>query len=481
MGGKKKNAKGGQGDGGVSRLPQEDLASSGPDRMNVPLAADQASTSSSGSQAPAGLGGMDAQLVTGQRQLSASHVRSRAPNNPLPADQRSTNQSLKESSRPSPTHSSHTSQLQFDVGNETGRTISRVSETRSSSQSRVTAVPLGQGQAALVFPQLQSQRVPPLGSAQSSKSVSESQRPAGFLERTQSKIQTQKSKSNGSINRTQSQTRQLLRPELQNLARFQPTLTTPLHLQLQVQDSSRIDPGQRPEFQLPRRQSFGTNPKFGGNPPSSIMPTNRQGPPEIYHYEAEARAQLENPRGQAAQYVDPRQDPEWRKARQEEAMQKARGRIARGKSFRSFVQPGDPKPSFRELQSTSGQNRYGAASPLPSPQQRASVAQFPGLESQHDQEMAMSQLGIENLDITSQEFSAQDAWAKSQLRKIGNTCPRGCRWFRIPGGYRCGQGFHWATDQLISEGNGEVITSLRVVPKGFPNKGEVMKTGSRYD
>jgi len=95
--------------------------------------------------------------------------------------------------------------------------------------------------------------------------------------------------------------------------------------------------------------------------------------------------------------------------------------------------------------------------------------------------MAMSQLGIENLDITSQEFSAQDAWAKSQLRKIGNTCPRGCRLFRIPGGYRCGQGFHWATDQLISEGNGEVITSLRVVPKGFPNKGEVMKTGSRYD
>lgn len=367
MGGKKKNAKGGQGEGGVSRLPQEDLASSGPDRMNMPLAADQASTVSSGSQAPAGPGGMDAQLVTGQRQFSASHVGSRAPNNPLPADQRSTNRGLKESSRPSPTHSSHTSQLQFDIGNGTGRTISRVAETRSSSQSRVTAVPLGQDQAARVFPQLQSQRVPPLGSAQSSKSVSESQKPAGFLERTQSQSQTQK--SNGSIDRTQSQTRQLLRPELQNLARFQPTLTTPLHLQRQVQDSSRIDPGQRPEFQLPRRQPFGTNPTFGGNPPSSIMPTNRQGPPEIYHHEAEARAQLENPRGQAAQYVDPRQNPEWRKARQEKAMQKARGGIARGKGFRSLVQPGNPMPSLRELQSTSGQNRYGAASPMPSPQQ----------------------------------------------------------------------------------------------------------------
>ncbi|TEY54113.1 hypothetical protein BOTCAL_0243g00060 [Botryotinia calthae] len=477
MGGKKKNAKGGQGEGGG--LLQGDLASNRPDSINMPLAADQASTGSSRSQAPAGIGRMSVQLPTDQRQFSASHVRSRAPNSHLPTDQRSTNQSMTKSSRPSPAHSSNTSQLQFDIGNGTVRTLSCVAETRSSSQSRVTAIPLVQGQAALAFSQLQSQRVPPLGYAQSSKSVSESRRPAGFLERTQSQTQTQN--PSGSINRAQSQPRQLLRPGLQNPAVFQPTLTTPLHLQQQVQGSSRIDPGQRPEFQLPRRQSFRTNPTFGGNPPSNIMPTNRQGPPEIYHHEAEARAQLENPRGQAAQYVDPRQNPEWRKARQEEAMQKARGRIARGKGFRSLVQPGNPMPSFRELQSTSGRNRYGAASSMPSPQQQGSVAQFPGFESQHDQEMAMSQLGIENLDIMSQEFFVQDAWAKSQLRKIGNTCPRGCRWFRIKGGYRCGQGFHWATDQLISEGKGEVITSLRVVPKGFPNHGEVMKTGSRYD
>ncbi|TGO83365.1 hypothetical protein BPOR_0658g00050 [Botrytis porri] len=471
MAGKKKNGRGGQGDGGVSRLSQGSLAPYGPDRINIPLTTDQASTGSSRSQAPAGLGRMDFPLTTSQRQVSASHGRSRALNNPLPTDQRSTNQSVTEFSRPSSARSSNPSQLQFDLGNGTVRTLSRVTESRSS-QSRVTAVPIGQGQAAPGSPQSQSQRQPPLGSAQSIQSVFESQRPAGFLERTQSQTRTQRPA--GPINRTQSQVQLPPHSGLQSPPKFQPTLTTPFHLQQQVQDSRRFNLGQRPQFQVPRRESFGTNPAFGGNPPSSIMPTNRQGPPTIYPHEAEARAQLENPRGQAAQYVDPRQNPEWRKAKQDEAIEKLRGRIARGKGFRSLVQPGNPMPSLRELQST--------VSPTPSPQQQqALVVPFPGLESQHDQEMAVSQSGIGNLDIASQEFFIQDSWAKSQLRKIGNTCPRGCRWFRITGGYRCGQGFHWATDQSISEGKGEVITSLRVVPKGFPNQGEKLKTGSRYD
>ncbi|KAF5877243.1 uncharacterized protein Bfra_001609 [Botrytis fragariae] len=478
MAGKKKNGKGGQGDGGVSRLPQGGLAPDGPDRNNIPLTTDQASTGSIRSQAPTGLGRMDVQLTTSQRQFSASHGRSQASNNPLPANQHSGNQSMTASSRPSSAHSSNPSQLQFDVGNGTGRTLSRVTESRSS-QSRLTAVPIGQGQAARGFLQLQSQHEPSLKSAQPIQYVSESQRPCGFLERTQS--QTQSQRPTGIINRSQSQVQPLPRPAPQNPPQFQPTLTTPFHLQQQVQDFPRVYPGQRPQFQVPRTESFGINPAFGANPPSSIMPTNRQGPPRIYPHEAEARAQLQNPRGKAAQYVDPRQDPEWRKAKQDEEMQKARGRIARGKGFRSLVQPGNPMPSLRELESTGGQNRYGVLSPMPPPQQQASVTQFPGLESQHDQEMALSQLGIENLDIASQEFFVQDSWAKSQLRKIGNTCPRGCRWFRITGGYRCGQAFHWATDQMISEGKGEVITSLRVVPKGFPNQGEQLKTGSRYD
>ncbi|THV47241.1 hypothetical protein BGAL_0325g00060 [Botrytis galanthina] len=479
MGGKKKNGRGGHDDGGVSRFPQGALAPAGSDRMNMPLTADQASIHSSLSQAPAGLGEMDVQLTANQRQLSASRGISQAPNNLLPENQHFTNQSMTGSSRPSSAHSSNPSRLQFDVGSETGQTLSRITESRSS-QSRVTAVPMGQGQAAPNFEQLQSQREPSLISAQSIQSVSESQRPTGFFERTQSQTQTRR--PSGLINRNQSHVQPPPRPGPQNPSQFQPTLTTPVHLQREVQDSSRVYPGQRPPFQVPRRQSFGTNPAFGDNPPSSSMSLNRQRPPTIYAHQAEARAQLQNPRGQAARYVDPRQDPEWRKAQQDKAMQKARGRIARGKGFRSLVQPGNPMPSLRELQSTGGQNRYGLAPPMPPPQQQqASVAQFPGLESQQDQEMAVSQLGIENLDIASQEFCLQDAWAKSQLRKIGNTCPRGCRWSRITGGYRCGQGFHWATDQLISEGKGEVITSLRVVPKGFPNQGEKLKTGSRYD
>ncbi|KAF7921723.1 hypothetical protein EAE99_007486 [Botrytis elliptica] len=479
MAGKKKNAKGGHDDGGPSRFPQGGLAPTGLDRMNMPLTADQASTRSSMSQAPAGLGRMDVQLTANQRQFSASRGMSQAPHNPLPLNQHFASLSMTASSRPSSAHSSNPSRLQFDLGSETGQTLSHVTGTRSS-QSRVTAVPIGQGQDAMNFPLLQSQREPSLRSTQSIQSVSESQRSAGFLERTQSQTQTRRPTE--LINRNQSHVQPLPCPGSQNHPRFQPTLTTPVHLQRQVQDSPRVYPGQQPPSQVPRRQSFGTNPAFGGNSPSSIMPTNRQGPPTIYAHEAEARAQLQNPRGQAAQYVDPRQDPEWRKAQQDQAMQKAHKRIARGKGFRSLVQPGNPMPSLGGLQSTGGQNRYGVASPMPSPQQQqAPLAPFPGLESQHDQEMAVAQLGIENMDITSQEFFVQDAWAKSQLRKIGNTCPRGCRWFRITGGYRCGQGFHWATDQLISEGNGEVITSLRVVPKGFPNQGEQLKTGSRYD
>ncbi|KAF7953403.1 uncharacterized protein EAE97_000802 [Botrytis byssoidea] len=478
MGAKKKNARGGHDDGGVSRFPQGSLAPTGPNRMDMPLTADQASIRSSLSQAPASLGEMDVQLTADKRQFSASRGISQAPNNLLPENQHFTNQSMTESSRPSSAHSSNPSRLQFDVGSETGQTLSRITETRSS-QSRVTAVPMGQGQAAPNFPQLQSQPDPSLRSAQSIQSVSESQRAAGFLERTQSQTQTRRPTE--LINRNQSHVQPLHRPGPQNPFQFQPTLTTPVYLQREVQDSSRVYPGQRPRLRVPHRQSFGTNPAFGSNLPSSGMPLNRQGPPKIYAHQAEARAQLQNPRGQAAQYVDPRQDPEWRKAQQDKAMQKARRRIARGRGFRSLVQSGNPMPSLRELQSTGGQNGYGVAPPIPPPQQQASVAQFPGLESQQDQEMAVSQLGIENMNIASQEFFVQDAWAKSQLRKIGNTCPRGCRWSRITGGYRCGQGFHWATDQLISEGKGEVITSLRVVPKGFPNQGEKLKTGSRYD
>ncbi|KAF7955656.1 hypothetical protein EAE96_004582 [Botrytis aclada] len=473
MAGKKKNGKGGHGD--VSRLPQGGLAPDGPDRIDIPLTADQASIGSSRSRAPTGLGGMDAQLTKNQGQSSASHSRGQAPSDPLPTYQHPTNQSTTNSSRQSSAQSSNPSRLQFDVGNGTERTLSRITETRSS-QSRATAVPFGQGQAALGSPQLHSQREPSVRSAQSIHSVSESQRPAGFLERTQSQTPTQR--PTGLVSRSQSQVQPLSHTGLQNPSQFQPTITTPFHLQRQVQEYPRVHPGQRPQSQVPGRRSFGTNPALGGNPPSSIMP--RQGPPTIYPHEAEARAQLQNPRGQAAQYVDPRQDPEWRKAQQDKAMQKADRRIARKKGFRSLVQPGNPMPSLMEVQS-SGQSRHGLVSPLPPPQQQAPVAQFPGLESQQDQEMAISQLGIENLDIGSPEFFAQDAWAKSQLRKIGNTCPRGCRWSRITGGYRCGQGFHWATDKLISEGKGEVIISLRVVPKGFPNQGEKLMTGSRYD
>ncbi|EDN95604.1 predicted protein [Sclerotinia sclerotiorum 1980 UF-70] len=63
----------------------------------------------------------------------------------------------------------------------------------------------------------------------------------------------------------------------------------------------------------------------------------------------------------------------------------------------------------------------------------------------------LSQLDIDKMSVNSQEHFVQDEWAKAQLRKIGNTCPRGCRWIRIDGGYRCGQGFHWATDLMLSD------------------------------
>ncbi|KAJ8069378.1 hypothetical protein OCU04_003032 [Sclerotinia nivalis] len=208
------------------------------------------------------------------------------------------------------------------------------------------------------------------------------------------------------------------------------------------------------------------------------MSSSRQG--RLDPREAEARAELQNPRGQPAEYVDQRQNPEWRKAKMDKAMEKARGRSARNNGFRSLVQPGSPMRSTSALQSIHGQPNYRGSSTMTSPQKQ-NAAQLQPYEDPHDQEMAMYQLDMDSMNDNSREYFVQDEWAKSQLRKIGNTCPRGCRWIRIEGGYRCGQGFHWATDQMLSEGEGEVITSLRIVPKGFPNHGEAVKTGSRYD
>ncbi|CAD6443851.1 c804cba7-e18e-447c-a067-6f4e1b21b825 [Sclerotinia trifoliorum] len=179
--------------------------------------------------------------------------------------------------------------------------------------------------------------------------------------------------------------------------------------------------------------------------------------------EAEARAELENPRGQPAEYVDQRQNPEWCKAKMDKAMEKARGRCARS-----------------TLQLTHGQLNSRGSSTMTSPQQQ-NTTRLQQYKDLHDQEMAKSQLDMDNTNVNCKEYFVQDEWAKSQLRKIGNTCPRGCRWIRIDGGCRCGQGFHWATDLMLSEGEGGIITTLRVVPKEFPNCGEVVKAGSRYD
>lgn len=90
--------------------------------------------------------------------------------------------------------------------------------------------------------------------------------------------------------------------------------------------------------------------------------------------------------------------------------------------------------------------------------------------------MALGQLNIETMNKMSKEYFVQNEWAKAYLRKIGNTCPRGCRWERRIGGYRCDEGFHWATDQMVSEGLGKVVVSNRVVPEGFPDCGKKLRT-----
>ncbi|KAA8568994.1 hypothetical protein EYC84_007963 [Monilinia fructicola] len=107
---------------------------------------------------------------------------------------------------------------------------------------------------------------------------------------------------------------------------------------------------------------------------------------------------------------------------------------------------------------------------------RQGAAQFQGYIEPHDLEMALSQLNMDTMDTTAPAYLAQDQWAKTQLRKIGKTCNRGCRWNRVKGGYRCDAGFHWATDYMVSQGLGEVIYFLpsgrdaRAVPAGFPNQ-----------
>ncbi|KAF7862623.1 hypothetical protein EAF04_007496 [Stromatinia cepivora] len=280
-----------------------------------------------------------------------------------------------------------------------------------------------------------------------------------------SQLQSQRGSSrNAQPNQSQSQFQAQNGPR--NPPQFQPTLTTPVKLQSPGSRTAlQVRPIQlQPQFQPPPRQSFPIN------QPISSMASSRQG--RLDPREAEAKAELQNPRGQPAEYVDQRQNPEWRKAKMDKAIEKARGRSARNSGLRSLVQPRSPMPSISALQSTHGQPNYRGSSTMTSPQQ---------YEDPHDQKMAMSQLDMDHINDNSREYFVQDEWAKSQLRKIGNTCPRGCRWIRIEGGYRCGQGFHWATDQMVSEGEGEVITSLRVVPKGFLNHGKAVKTGSRYD
>ncbi|KAI9648887.1 hypothetical protein NHQ30_001453 [Ciborinia camelliae] len=248
--------------------------------------------------------------------------------------------------------------------------------------------------------------------------------------------------------------------------------------------STTFEPVQlRPQYPPPH------GPFFPASHPNPGMHPNILSRWDSYD-EAEAQEELRNPRGQPSGYTDPRQDPAWRQARSEKAIQIAGERINKYRGFRGFVQGENPMPHLSTFTldnvpppdrgpplATSPQR--GSSSRVPQEgfkRQRLIAGQFQGYEDPHDREMAKYQLAIDNMDMSSAGFSVQDEWAKSQLRKIGYTCARGCRWTKVQGGYRCDEGFHWVTNQMVSEGKGEVIWFMpsgrdpRAVPNGFPNQ-----------
>lgn len=117
------------------------------------------------------------------------------------------------------------------------------------------------------------------------------------------------------------------------------------------------------------------------------MSSRRQG--RLDPREAEAKAELQNPRGQPAEYVDQRQNPEWRKAKMDKAMENARKRSARSSGFHSLVQRGSPLPSISALQSTHAQPNSRGSSTMKSSQQQ-NPARLQPCKDPHDQEMAVS-------------------------------------------------------------------------------------------
>lgn len=305
-----------------------------------------------------------------------------------------------------------------------------------------------------------------------------------------------------------------LQSELRNRQQFQSqgsasTVYVPIHINspenhstLSFQPSPSVLSNSSSAYQpsllgTPNQSARGPN--FPAYLPSSKIYSNRPGNWNGIR-EAEAQEEIRNPRGQPADYVDQRQNPEWRRARMDKAMQNAGKRINQNAAFRRFVQPGTPISTVSGLASgkllnnrqapplMSPQERRQGASGLfnqstnssqglgPPPRQRQGAAQFQGYIEPHDLEMALSQLNMDTMDTTAPAYLAQDQWAKTQLRKIGKTCNRGCRWNRVKGGYRCDAGFHWATDYMVSQGLGEVIYFLpsgrdaRAVPAGFPNQ-----------
>ncbi len=135
----------------------------------------------------------------------------------------------------------------------------------------------------------------------------------------------------------------------------------------------------------------------------------------------------------------------------------------RNSSIRSIMQSNldRPAPSNSTLQNPllnpRGQSRAlrptepSSGPTRAQPQNEVQPATKTAFTNPYDVAMASRQVQYESL--SPQDKQKQEEWAQEKIRSLG-PCPEGFEWLRVPGGYNCGGGSHWQSDELVAEGKG---------------------------